>query len=122
MHYLILDTSSIIFSLTNNKDPFQAAREKPPYYFPVVSEGILRELQAIKARHEKFSKYASAALLLIPLSNVEIVKDMSPVDGWIASYAKKAGYAVCTNDIALKKVLKKAKIRAFSMTRSGTLR
>ena len=122
MQYIIMDTSSIIFSLTSKRDPFQAVRDTPPYYIPMVSEGMLRELQSIRARREKYSKYAAAALLLIPLSNVEIVKDMSSVDAWIMGYAKKTGSAVCTNDIALKKALKKAKIRAFSMTRSGTLR
>jgi rRNA-processing protein FCF1 len=122
MQYIIVDTSSIVFALSNMKDPFQAVRETSPYYSPVISDGIIRELGAIKARGEKNSKYAAAALLLVPLSNVEVVKDASPVDRWIERYAKKAGYAVCTNDVALKKSLKKARIRAFSITRSGTLR
>ncbi len=122
MQSILIDTSSIIFGLANKKDIFKVVRERNPAYAPIISKGVIRELESIKARREKYSKYAGAALLLIPASNVEISADPSSVDGWLAREAKSKGYAVCTNDIALKKRLKASKIRVFSITRSGSLR
>ena len=122
MPFIIVDTSSIIFGLSNKKDVFEAVRNHQRAYSPIISEGIIRELKLIRERHEKYSKFAGAALLLISMAHVEITKDSSSVDEWIKKEAVGKGYAVCTNDTALKRSLKTAKIRVFSMTRSGTLR
>lgn len=122
MRYIVIDTSSILFGLANGKDVFQAARDGQQGYTPLISKGVIGELEAIKARKGKFGKYAGAALVLISMSHIGASSDTSPVDDWIAKEAKENGYAVCTNDTALKRSLKKARIRVFSMTRSGSIR
>ncbi len=122
MRYIVIDTSSIIFGLSNGKDAFKAANESADGYVPIISKGIINELKEISERGSKFSKFANTALLLIIEWRIDIVNNQSAVDDWIAEAAKKEGYAVCTNDMELKRALKKARIRVFSITRSGLLR
>ncbi len=121
MRYMIVDTSSILFGLSNRKDVFGAVADDAAR-LPLISEGVVRELRLIERRKGRNSGYAAAALSLIGAARVEIAKDSSPVDEWIESEARKRGCQVCTNDSALKRKLKRAGITAFRMTRSGSLR
>ncbi|MEM3839409.1 MAG: hypothetical protein QXF01_02415 [Candidatus Micrarchaeaceae archaeon] len=127
MRPMVIDTSSLIFAVSNGKDPIEAVREMPQGYEPVVSEGIIRELETIKERHGKYSRYAGAALLIIRSQKVRIIRSslrgsLPNVDSWILSEAAGKGYSVCTNDMKLKRSLKAAGIQAFSITRAGLMR
>ena len=119
---LIVDTSSIVFGLANGHDVFLSIKEHMPGYTPAVSEGILKELAGIKSRSARYGRYAGAALLIIAKDRIKTIPDWSGVDSWIYRAAKAEKCAVCTNDIALKRALKKEKIKVFSISRSGTLR
>lgn len=123
MDYIIVDTSSIIFSLSNNVDIFAAIKMQMPEYTILVSSGILKELKKIGNGKSKFGKFGRvAATLLNKHGNVKLVKDNTYVDKWISDAARERRCAVCTNDTELKKHLKSEGIRAFSISRSGLLR
>ena len=120
--YIIIDTSSIIFGLSNGKDVFKAVREQKYGYAAMVSEGIMRELENIKSKGGRYGRYAGPATALIARYGIRISADSSPVDSWILEEAWRNGYAVCTNDSELKRRLRAVGVRAFSIARSGRLR
>ncbi len=117
---VIIDTSSILFGLSNRKDVFQAIRYELPGARLLVSRGTIREIRHAKAAAARRS--SSAALSLIRVHRVAIANDASHVDSWILHTAHKYGCAVCTNDTGLKAKLRKRGITVFSISRAGTLR
>ncbi len=119
---IILDTSSIVFALSNGIDIFGAVRDQKPGYVPILSHGIVGELKGIRSKGGKYSGYAGAAIGILERSDVEMMPDNSTVDDWIYEEAVNNGYAVCTNDIRLKKRLKARRVTVFSIARSGTIR
>lgn len=122
MAYVIVDTSSIIFGLSNKVDVFAAIKEKNPLSEPLISMGVLDELNRIRDSKGKFSKFAAAGIYLIAQHEPDIANVRANVDDWIVEEARKLGCDVCTNDVALKKRLKALGVRAFSVSRSGSLR
>lgn len=122
MDYVVVDTSSIIFGLSNKIDVFERIPEELNCKV-VVSEGIVNELKKIGTGSGKFSKFGKVAIDLLKTNNkVKLVNDEEYVDNWIIDMAMKNGYKVCTNDIKLKKELKEMGIRAFSLSRNGAVR
>ena len=123
MHWIIVDTSSILFSLSNRKDPFAAITEGFPGGAIMLSKGVLRELEKLASGSGIHARHARAAIaLLTRYDNIKVAEDSSYVDGWILSQAAKLGAKVCTNDVRLKRRLKGASVDAFSISKSGMIR
>ena len=122
MTYIIIDTSSILFALSNNKDVFEAVKLKDPSYEPLISLGILNELNGIGGSEKGKGKFANAALYMIKEHQPDIANSNATVDDWIVEEAEKRKCDVCTNDMELKKRLKEKGITVFTVSRSGELR
>ncbi|MDE1823121.1 MAG: hypothetical protein KGH50_02235 [Candidatus Micrarchaeota archaeon] len=123
MDYVILDTSSIIFSLSNKRDILMSIRDRFPNSRILVSDGVLGELKKLSSGRSRYAKYAAVAIsLLNRYDNVKVAKNSSYVDKWIIREASKLGAVVCSNDIKLKRALKAAGISTISVSRDGSLR
>ncbi len=120
MNSIIVDTSSILFALSNKVDIFMAIKEQSSQE-AVLSQGVIKELTGIAASSKSKSKYARVALELIKKYGIKIEKDSGYVDKWILSYANKH-INVCTNDTKLKKALRGRGIIVYSVSRDGILR
>ena len=117
---LIVDTSSILFALSNNIDIFNEAEVRLGLN-PIISRGILRELKSKASGRGKQRAYASAALELIKRHGVKIEPDAGYVDKWILDSALRFS-CVCTNDSKLRAALRAKGADVRTMSRSGDFR
>jgi rRNA-processing protein FCF1 len=122
MRYIILDTSSILFAVSNRKDIFEEVRYQLPDMQAMISTGILAELKGIARSGRSNAKFAATALHQIGLYGPAMEKGYGPVDQWIVKHALHGDHYVCTNDAKLKSLLIKAGIKSFSFSRSGRIR
>ena len=120
MESIIVDTSSILFALSNKVDVFEKISEQLQLK-PMVSKGVVRELSAMSSAKAATRKYAKVAIGLIALHSVKIDPDNTYVDSWILRAAKSAG-AVCTNDTKLRGALRAKGINVYAISVSGQLR
>lgn len=120
MNGIIVDTSSILFGLSNRNDVFSRIKEQLNLS-PVISEGVVRELDLIAKSKKSGRKYARIAIALIDQHKIKTEKDSLYVDKWILKNAKKVG-SVCTNDTKLKRELRSRGIATYSISRDGILR
>jgi rRNA-processing protein FCF1 len=120
MNGIIIDTSSILFALSNKVDIFKAVEEQSPLE-ALVSEGVIKELAGIAGSSKSNSKYAGVALELIKRYQIKIERNSNYVDKWILGAAKRY-MNVCTNDTRLKKALRVKGITVYSISRNGILR
>ncbi len=119
---IILDTSSIIFSLSRNHDVFELLLDRFPGSEIHLSNGIINEINGIAGSRTRYSKSAKAALALIKRNkHVVISSSREYPDNWIMNSASEETL-VCTNDTALKKALKKRKVQVLGVSLSGMLR
>ena len=121
MHRLILDTSSIIFAASRKVDVFRSVEEQLGAA-PVVSSGVMRELNGIAMGRTKEGRSARVALEMMKCHGVEVVKDDGDVDKWVFRVGRAPSVYVCTNDINLKRALRKEGKRALSVSENGVLR
>ena len=120
--FIVVDTSSIIFGLSKKHDVFSALEERFPGYTMLISQGILNEIKGIAGGNGRYAKYAKAALEIINRNKrIEINRSMAYPDSWILASSSKAE-AVCTNDIALKRELRKKGAAGLSRAINGKLR
>jgi rRNA-processing protein FCF1 len=122
MKRIIVDTSSILFGLSNKIDVFEKMDEKFHGYKIVLPSGVIDELEGIGRGMRKESVNARYALKMLKGKDVEIVQSGYEVDGWILKNAAAMGCEVCTNDADLRRRLKIAKVRAVSLGLGGSLR
>ncbi|MDE1761837.1 MAG: hypothetical protein KGH59_01400 [Candidatus Micrarchaeota archaeon] len=122
MKIIILDTSSILFGLSNKTDAIQSVAENFPEYSVEVPSGVVRELTKISGGKKKESRQAKVALALIKSHGVKVVRSSGYVDSWILDNAAKSKAIVCTNDIGLKRELKARGIMSVSLAISGAVR
>ena len=122
MQSIIVDTSAIIFAAENRVDIFKAIEEQMPGAEIILSNGIMEEIEMLTAAGGERKKHAKVALGLVEKHKIKMLKDHSYVDGWIVKESAERKCVVCTNDIALKEELKKAKIKVLSVSGSGILR
>ncbi len=122
---ILIDTSSILFALSNMKNVFQIISDRFPKQEMVISKGVVNELERLAKEKGNRAKLARTALMEIGSTALKIEENELNVDRWIENAAKDAGgreCVVCTNDINLKKKVRMHGIKVFSATRSGTLR
>ncbi len=120
MGSIIVDTSSILFGLSNKVDVFEKVKEQLNLE-PVISKGVMNELALISESKKADRKYAKTAMSLIKHHGVRVENDDSYVDKWILS-SSKAFKNVCTNDTNLRKGLKSRGITTYTLSRDGFLR
>jgi rRNA-processing protein FCF1 len=119
---IIVDTSSILFGLSKKIDVFEAVTDQMPDYEPIISTGIIAELEKLASTKRKNSRDAKIALMLIKAAEPEIIKDKTPVDKWIIDEAADTGAYVCTNDSRLRGQLKNRHINVLTLSISGRFR
>lgn len=120
MDSIIVDTSSILFAFSNKIDIFKEI-ETQLSLKPVISQGVVNELNRMASSNKEEKKYAKVALTLIESREISTEKESGYVDRWILESAKKFG-SVCTNDIKLKRSLKEKGINVYSVSIGGKLR
>lgn len=119
MDGIIVDTSSILFAMSNNVDLF-ARIEEQLGKGAVVSKGVIRELKGIASSNKKSAGAAKAALDIIDRGGVRVADNSDYVDDWIM--ASKKSDIVCTNDTKLRDALRAKKVKVYTVSRSGELR
>jgi len=120
MDGIIVDTSSILFALSNNIDIFSAVQEKLDLR-PVISRGIVKELEKAAATKKANARYARVALSLVDKHRIRTEADPGYADRWILSAAASFS-AVCTNDTQLRMELRKNGINVYAISKSGDFR
>ncbi len=122
MKYLILDTSSMLFGFSNNRNVFDIAMSEFPGCRPLVSIGIIRELNGLSQNKGKKGACARMALVEIRAKKIEI-DNINRADGWILEKARRnRGSVVVTNDTPLAKRLLRFGTAVLKISRSGMLR
>lgn len=122
MKCIIVDTSSVIFGLSNKVNVFESIKEHMPEYRIIISKGITKELKKIAQGGTKNRKFGKIALILLKQYNLEAVSDYSYPDNFILREAVFRKCAVCTNDVVLKRKLRSEGIKTLSIGRNGLLR
>jgi len=122
LKYLILDTSSMLFGFSNNRNVFDIAMGEFPGYRPLVSIGIIHELNGLSQNKGKKGACARMALTEIRAKKIEI-DNINRADGWILEKARRnRGSVVVTNDTLLAKRLLRFGTAVLKISRSGMLR
>lgn len=122
MRCLILDTSSIMFGFSNNRNVFEIAANRFPGYRQLVSRGIINELREISKNKGKRGSYARIAMMELRAKKIDI-DNISEADHWILDKAERnRSSIVITNDTQLVKRLLSLGIRVLKLSRSGILR
>ncbi len=123
MTYVIIDTSSILFGLSFNKDVFAIAARRFPGSKPMISRGIIGELRAISKNMGRKGATAAAALSLIRVKNVKVDANSGNVDSWVyRTAARYNNFIVITNDTALFRRVRGANPNVFKLSKSGILK
>ncbi len=113
---VVVDTnflaSCIHFRIDINRELDRLLDEK---YELVVSERVVGELERIAEGRTRSAPFARLALRLIHERNVRVEKSDESVDDWIVNYAHENSALACTNDIALRGRLRRARVRTIIM-------
>ncbi|MGC8662589.1 MAG: PIN domain-containing protein [Candidatus Micrarchaeia archaeon] len=115
---MAIDTSSILFCYENGIDIFDTLKFMG--YKSIVSRGVIRELEKKAIGNSGKKSYAKLALEAIKTKHIYVEKSDEYVDNWIKE--KAAIMPVCTNDIELKRELKKRGVKVFTASRGGKIR
>ncbi len=122
MPHVIVDTSSMMFGFSHNRNVFEAAHRKFPTRKPLVSKGILAELRAISENRGKRGATARLALLEIKAKKIDVDNITEYADKWILDASLRRGKVVITNDTALARRLLSRGVGVFKMSVSGEIR
>lgn len=123
MRYVIIDTSSMLFGFTYNRNVFERAREQFPGYKLLVSSGIIKELTKISSNKGSKGLRARVALLELKAKKINVDNISVYPDKWILDTSlKNKESVVITNDSALARKLKLGKVRTYKISKSGVLR
>ncbi|MCL4403617.1 MAG: hypothetical protein M1500_03235 [Candidatus Marsarchaeota archaeon] len=123
MHYIILDTSSILFAAANKKDAFKAIEAKFPNCKIMISTGVLRELRGISSNAGRRGAAAKLSLEMLGYKKVNVDNVSGNVDSWISRKASSPGVrAIVTNDDQLARKLRGGGAAVFKISREGFLR
>lgn len=122
MDYVIIDTSSILFGFSYNRNVFETAKEKFPRTKILVSRGIIKELTKLSSNKGKKGLRARVALLEIKAKKINVDNISIYPDKWILdTVIRNKNHVVITNDTALARKLLLAKVKAFKISKSGML-
>lgn len=120
---ILIDTSSILFSMQYSKDIFAIAAAKFPHHLPIISAGVIDELKGISSRPTQKSKLARASLEMIKVKNIRVDNIRGSADAWMLEKARQPGRDVfITNDTALFKEIKSLRKHVLKISKNGILR
>ena len=122
MECVIVDTSSIIFGISNSIDVFEKISEMLPGCVMLISNGVQRELKGIGLGKGRNSKYARISLELIGKKKLTVRRDDGNVDAWILKETASGKCAVCTNDTKLRRSLRQNGAKVLTLGMDGRLR
>lgn len=123
MRYVIIDTSSMLFGFSYNRNVFETATRQFSDCKPLVSRGIVNELTRLSANKGKNGLRARVALLELKAKKINVDNISIHPDKWILDTAiKNRNYLVITNDTVLARKLARARIKTFKISKSGILR
>ncbi len=122
MPHVIVDTSSMMFGFSHNRNVFEAVQRRFPTRKPLVSRGILAELRAISENRGKRGASARLALLEIKAKKIDVDNITEYADKWILDASPRRGKVVITNDTALARRLLSRGVVVFKMSVSGEIR
>jgi rRNA-processing protein FCF1 len=118
MRELILDTNFLLTPFQFKVDVFTELDHiiEGPYQM-VSSTQVLRELKKISRNTGRSGAAARFALKLLEANKerIKIIKSDKPVDDWVVEHSKEKKAIVATNDIKLKKRLKKYGIKVMGL-------
>jgi rRNA-processing protein FCF1 len=121
--YVIIDTSSIVFGLSNRKDVFETASNTLPRTKPLISKGIINELTKISKNRGRKGASARVALQLIHSRGIRVERSEAGADIWILTFSKiHRDTVVITNDSTLARRLKSIGVQTLKVTKSGLLK
>ncbi|MDE1811080.1 MAG: hypothetical protein KGH66_03500 [Candidatus Micrarchaeota archaeon] len=122
MDYIMVDTSSILFGMSYRKSALEAVKTKFPGLKPLVSKGIISELNKLSLNKGKKGAAAKAALAEITLKKIDVEGVTGYADSWIlARAARFEGSVVVTNDTELARKLMNLHASVFKMSKNGFL-
>jgi len=122
VEWIIVDTSSIVFGMEYRKSAIGASKTKFPDLKPLISKGIISELNKLSLNKGKKGAAAKAALAEITLKRIDIEGISGHADSWILSRAARSeGSVVVTNDTELARKLLNLKASVFKMSKNGFL-
>jgi rRNA-processing protein FCF1 len=123
MDCAIIDTSSILFGFTYNRNVFETVKEKFPRHKMLVSKGIIKELTRLSNNKGRKGLRARIALLEIKAKRVNVDNISIHPDKWILDTAiRSKNYTVITNDTDLASKLARVHVKVFKISRSGLLK
>lgn len=123
MKCIIIDTSSMLFGFSYNRNVFETTRAQFPDYKPLVSRGIVRELTKLSSNRGSRGLRARVALLELKAKKINVDNISIYPDKWILDTAlKNRDYVVVTNDSVLAGKLALSKVRVYKISKSGVLR
>ena len=122
MGCVIVDTSSILFGVSNNVDVFEKVSDAFPGSEIVISIGVLRELKGLSSGNGRNSRNAKVSLNLIAKKKLKVKRDNGIVDDWIRHESASGGCIVCTNDTKLRRALRQNGVNVLTLGRAGQLR
>jgi rRNA-processing protein FCF1 len=123
LKYLIIDTSSMLFGFSYNRNVFDTAKEQFPGYKMLISKGIINELTRLSANRGSKGLRARIALLELKAKKIDVDNISIHADKWILDTAiKNSNSIVVTNDSALAAKLSRAKAKVYKISKSGMLR
>lgn len=112
---VIFDTNFLLAPYKYRINIFLEVKYIVPGVQFIISKGIVNELKSLSERKGRTSLEAKFALKILERhkEEIDIISSTESVDKWILNYAKKYRAIVCTDDIMLKNLLKKEKLRVI---------
>jgi rRNA-processing protein FCF1 len=117
MRELVLDTNFLLIPFQFKVDIFTELdyiMEEP--YQLVTSTQVMGELKKISNKRGKTGAAGKFALKLVGAKkNIKMIESEKSVDDWVLEYSKEKKAIAATNDIKLKKRLKKFGIKVIGL-------
>lgn len=112
---VILDTSFLLVPYKFHIDIFFEVSYLVGNVEFVLSRGIMNELKSLSNKKGRTALEARFATKMLERNtrSIKVVSSVEPVDRWIVNYAKKYNAIACTNDMKLKNILKREKVKTI---------
>ncbi|MDE1870957.1 MAG: hypothetical protein KGI06_01830 [Candidatus Micrarchaeota archaeon] len=123
MKRVIIDTSSILYGFSYNRNIFETLKSAFPEYRQLVSRGIINELTRLSANRGAKGLRARVALLELKAKKINVDNISTYPDKWILNTApKRKGTMVVTNDTVLARKLARSRVKVLKVSKSGLLK